>query len=415
MALTPEQILNKHFQTTQFRKGYDERDVDDFLDDVVAEMRALTAQRDDYKHQFEECQSRSSTVASNRAPVDAGVLEEHERRLEDVRSRIAEAEATEKEVGERLITAQAEVAAAEAQVRDRQGAIDASVQERLDAAEGRARAESEAKAAAEQKVLQLENELRQTQQRATEAQGQAQQAEQTVGEARKRAEDAEARAGEAERRASEAAQAQMANTAAAMPAAQTDDSDGSGTGVMRAVAGGAVGGTSAAALIELAQRVHDEHVGKGETRRDELVQEGQRKHDELLATAQARHDELMGTAQTHHDELMGTAQTEHDRLLAEATERHEQLITEGRERSTGMVAEAQQKKAAVLAELEQEKSLLEKKIDQLRGFERTYRSQLKSYLQGQLDELDSTGVEPHETGAENAEANGQVAGQVEHH
>ena len=45
MALTPEQILNKHFQTTQFRKGYDERDVDDFLDDVVAEMRALTAQR----------------------------------------------------------------------------------------------------------------------------------------------------------------------------------------------------------------------------------------------------------------------------------------------------------------------------------------------------------------------------------
>ena len=69
----------------------------------------------------------------------------------------------------------------------------------------------------------------------------------------------------------------------------------------------------------------------------------------------------------------------------------------------------------MLAELEQEKSLLEKKIDQLRGFERTYRSQLKSYLQGQLDELDSTGVEPHETGAENAEANGQVAGQVEHH
>ena len=200
MALTPEQILNKHFQTTQFRKGYDERDVDDFLDDVVAEMQALTAQRDDYKHQFEECQSRSSTVVQNRAPVDTGVLEEHERRLEEVRSRIADAEATEKEISERLTTAQAEVAAAEAQVRDRQGAIDASVQQRLDAAEGRARAESEAKAAAEQKVLQLENELKQ-------AQGNAQQAEQTVGEARKRAEDAEARASEAERRAAEAAQA----------------------------------------------------------------------------------------------------------------------------------------------------------------------------------------------------------------
>jgi len=88
MALTPEQILNKHFQTTQFRKGYDERDVDDFLDDVVAEMRALTAQRDDYKHQFEECQSRSGSVVQNRAPVDAGVLEEHERPREEAEDRL---------------------------------------------------------------------------------------------------------------------------------------------------------------------------------------------------------------------------------------------------------------------------------------------------------------------------------------
>ena len=57
MALTPEQILNKHFQTTQFRKGYDERDVDDFLDEVVAEMRTLIAQRDDVKHQLDDCRA----------------------------------------------------------------------------------------------------------------------------------------------------------------------------------------------------------------------------------------------------------------------------------------------------------------------------------------------------------------------
>ncbi len=84
MALTPEQILNKHFQTTQFRKGYDERDVDDFLDDVVAEMRALTAQRDDYKHQFEECQSRTSASVQDRGSLDPAVVEEHEKRHEDV-------------------------------------------------------------------------------------------------------------------------------------------------------------------------------------------------------------------------------------------------------------------------------------------------------------------------------------------
>jgi len=75
-----------------------------------------------------------------------------------------------------------------------------------------------------------------------------------------------------------------------------------------------------------------------------------------------------------------------------------------------MVAEAQQRKAAVLAELEHEKGMLEKKIEELRGFERTYRSQLKSYLQSQLEELDHTGVDaasereataPEDTGQDN--------------
>src|SRR4051812_18402943 len=292
MALTPEQILNKHFQTTQFRKGYDERDVDDFLDDVVAEMRALTAQRDDYKHQFEECQSRSGGAVQNRGPVDATVVGEHEKRLQDVQSRIAEAEAQEREVNERLVKAQADVAAAEAQVKDRQGAIDASVQERLDAAQGRARAEGESKAAAEGRLAPLVPELQQARRSADDAQGQAQQAEEAVAEARKRAEDAEARAAEAERRAADAAEAAKAAPAAADAEAPADATD---TGVMRAVAGGAVGGTSAAALIELAQRVHDEHVGKGEARRDELFAEGQAKYDELLSSGQAQHDELLGT------------------------------------------------------------------------------------------------------------------------
>ncbi|PKW27651.1 DivIVA domain-containing protein [Phycicoccus duodecadis] len=37
--LTPEDVLNSHFTTTQLREGYDEREVDDFLDAVVASMR----------------------------------------------------------------------------------------------------------------------------------------------------------------------------------------------------------------------------------------------------------------------------------------------------------------------------------------------------------------------------------------
>ncbi|MBM6402513.1 DivIVA domain-containing protein [Phycicoccus sonneratiae] len=39
--LTPEDVQNTHFTQTQFREGYDEREVDDLLDEVVATLRHL--------------------------------------------------------------------------------------------------------------------------------------------------------------------------------------------------------------------------------------------------------------------------------------------------------------------------------------------------------------------------------------
>lgn len=49
MALTPEEILSKRFQTTKFRDGYDQDEVDDFLDEVVLEMRRLIAENADLR------------------------------------------------------------------------------------------------------------------------------------------------------------------------------------------------------------------------------------------------------------------------------------------------------------------------------------------------------------------------------
>ncbi len=65
MALTPEDVLNKNFTATQFRRGYDEQEVDDFLDEVVAELRRLTQERDDLGSQLEEC--RKGKGAARRA------------------------------------------------------------------------------------------------------------------------------------------------------------------------------------------------------------------------------------------------------------------------------------------------------------------------------------------------------------
>jgi DivIVA domain-containing protein len=47
MALTPEDIVNKRFQSTKFREGYDQDEVDDFLDEVVVEMRRLSSENEE--------------------------------------------------------------------------------------------------------------------------------------------------------------------------------------------------------------------------------------------------------------------------------------------------------------------------------------------------------------------------------
>lgn len=37
--LTSKDVMDHHFKTTSFRRGYDERDVDDFLNEVIETLR----------------------------------------------------------------------------------------------------------------------------------------------------------------------------------------------------------------------------------------------------------------------------------------------------------------------------------------------------------------------------------------
>lgn len=53
MALTPEDVINKRFQPTKFREGYDQDEVDDFLDEIVVELRNLNTENADLKKQLE--------------------------------------------------------------------------------------------------------------------------------------------------------------------------------------------------------------------------------------------------------------------------------------------------------------------------------------------------------------------------
>jgi len=49
MALTPEDVRNKLFTTVRLREGYEQTEVDEFLDEVEAELTRLLAENDDLR------------------------------------------------------------------------------------------------------------------------------------------------------------------------------------------------------------------------------------------------------------------------------------------------------------------------------------------------------------------------------
>lgn len=210
MALTPEDVVNKRFQPTKFREGYDQDEVDDFLDEIVVELRRLNQENDELRKKLAEATSRQGTeTAAVPAPVAAAPA-------------------------------------------------------------------------------------------AQEAQPAAQKPAPAVKEQPK-------------------TQAAPAVSAAAPAAAQHT-----------AVA------ESAAGVLAMAQKLHDEYVNAGVEQRDKIIAEAQL------------------------------------------------------EAST-LVNDAQEKSRKTLGALEQQKAVLERKLEQLRGFERDYRSRLKAYIEGQLRDLEARG------------------------
>ncbi len=93
---------------------------------------------------------------------------------------------------------------------------------------------------------------------------------------------------------------------------------------------------ASAGIIELAQRLHDEHIADGQAQRDKLIADAQTQAASILADAEAR--------------------------------RREEV-----------------------AALEQERSGLEGRITELRQFEHDYRSQLRGFIEDKLRDLDTTG------------------------
>lgn len=372
MALTPDDVLNKTFTTTQFRRGYDEREVDDFLDEIVLEMRRGIKDTEDLRTQLNDCREGRGLEPITAVGEDQGSAE-----LAEAQDRNAALEAQVEELTSKLAQSDEQSAALR---QEYDAARTAWEDERAGLAsadaEGRHQVDG-ARGEYEAQVARLREE-----------------SEQAEREAQARIDAAVARAEEAERAAEERVQAASARG--------HDAGEGAGEGGGGAALAGAAGATSAAGVLALAQRLHDEHVAAGETRRNELIREAEDRHATLISEGQARHDELIGSGQRQYDDFLSTGQAKHDELLTAAQNRHDELITEARERSTGMVHEAQQKKATILDELSNQKSILERKIVELRNFEKDYRGRLKGFITSQLEVLEHTAVDP------DGSADGQV-------
>ena len=74
MALTPEDVVNKRFNPTKFREGYDQDEVDDFLDEVVVELRRLNQENEELRQRLMAADSRINELqAGGAAPMAAPV------------------------------------------------------------------------------------------------------------------------------------------------------------------------------------------------------------------------------------------------------------------------------------------------------------------------------------------------------
>ena len=75
MPLTPEDVSNKRFTPVRLREGYDMGEVDQFLDEVEAELARLTKENEDLRTKVSAAQSGGTVAAAPAAPEPAAVVE----------------------------------------------------------------------------------------------------------------------------------------------------------------------------------------------------------------------------------------------------------------------------------------------------------------------------------------------------
>ncbi|WP_309712065.1 DivIVA domain-containing protein, partial [Pseudolysinimonas sp.] len=88
--------------------------------------------------------------------------------------------------------------------------------------------------------------------------------------------------------------------------------------------------------------------------------------------------------------LLQLARRLHEEHVREGMEKRDALIAEGHAAAARVVSDAEQGARNQLGALQQEKNELERQVEELRQFEREYRTKLRGYIEGQLRELETS-------------------------
>src|SRR3954462_13709858 len=76
MPLTPEDVSNKRFTPVRLREGYDMGEVDQFLDEVEAELARLTKENDDLRAKLSSAQTGGASYQDNPPTAQTPAVQE---------------------------------------------------------------------------------------------------------------------------------------------------------------------------------------------------------------------------------------------------------------------------------------------------------------------------------------------------
>ncbi|MBV7363822.1 DivIVA domain-containing protein [Actinomycetaceae bacterium TAE3-ERU4] len=86
--------------------------------------------------------------------------------------------------------------------------------------------------------------------------------------------------------------------------------------------------------------------------------------------------------------MLALAQRVHDEYVRDGREEGDRIISESREKATEIVKGAEDERTRILADLEEKRGGLENHIEELKSFERDYRAQMRTHLEGLLGKLE---------------------------